>query len=91
MSDLIGVLKAFTVTEIERSSLKLPVTARLRDVSAVPFFELVARQKDDLGIYSFEKNPLPGTLWKQGPHTVEFISEGSPNFLRDFPWSVNDK
>jgi hypothetical protein len=91
VSDLIGLLEAFTVTEIEKASLRLPVTAQLMDVSAVPFFELVAVGKDDLGIYSFEKKPLPGTLWKQGPHTVRFASEGTPSFLRDFPWPVNDK
>jgi hypothetical protein len=91
MPDLIGLLEAFTVAEIEKSSLALPVTAELRDISAVPFFRLVAVEKDELGIYSFEKKPLPGTLWKQGPHTVRFKTEATPSFLRDFPWPVNDK
>jgi len=61
------------------------------DVSAVPFFELVAMRKDELGIYSFQKKALAGTLWKQGPHSVRFTSEGTPSFLRAFPWPVNDK
>ncbi len=62
MSDLIGLLEAFTVLEMEKTSLRLPVTAQLMDVSAVPFFELVAMRKDELGIYSFQKTALAGTL-----------------------------
>lgn len=91
MSDLIGQLEAFTVAEIEKAKLRLPVTIELMDISAVPFFELIAVGKDDLGIYSFEKKPLPGTLWKHGPHTVRFTSPGTPSFLKDFLWPVNDR
>jgi hypothetical protein len=89
MSDLGGVFKAFTAAEIEMSHLKFPVTAQLMDISMVPFIELVALSKDEFGIYDFEKKLLPGTLSKQGPHTVRFSVEGMEPYLKDFPWQVN--
>jgi hypothetical protein len=89
MSDLGGVFKAFTAAEIEMSHLPFPVTAQLMDISKVPFIELVALSKDEFGIYHFEKRLLPGTLWKQGPHTVRFSAEGTEPYLKDFPWPEN--
>jgi len=89
MSDLIGTLEAFSVSEITKARLPLPVKVELMDISMVPFFEMVAVGPDKLGFWSFDKRkPIAGTLWKQGPHTVRLTSEGKQPFMVDFPWPV---
>jgi hypothetical protein len=88
MSDLIGTLQAFSAVEIARLNLPLPVRVELMDVSKVPFVELLTAGPDELGIWSFEKKPLAGTVWKQGPHIVRFSAKGTPPFLRDFRWPL---
>ncbi len=83
MPDLIGTLKAFSISEITKAKLLLPVKVELMDISIVPFFEMVAVGPDELGFWSFNRSkPIPGTLWKQGPHTVRLTPEGKPPFLR---------
>ena len=92
MSDLIRTFKAFSVAVIEELrigglKLPLPVTVQLSDISAVPFVELVVHGPTELGIWAIDVKPLPGTLWKQGPHTAKFTAEGIRPFTRDFSWS----
>lgn len=89
MSDIIGTLEAFSVSEITKAKLPLPVKVELMDISMVPFFEMVVLGADKLGFWFFDKRkPIPGTLWKQGPHRVRFTAEGKPPLTVDFPWSV---
>ncbi len=92
MSDMIGSLEAFSVREITKANLPLPVKVELMDISMVPFIEMAAVGPDKLGFWSFDKRkPISGTLWKQGPHSVRFTAEGEPPFTVDFPWSVDAK
>jgi hypothetical protein len=86
MSDLIGTLQAFSAAEINRLNLSLPVKIELMDVSMEPFVELSTTGPDELGLWSFDKKPLAGTLWKKGPHTVRFTAQGTRAFLSDFSW-----
>ena len=54
-----------------------------------PFIELVVNGPLELGLWSVDVKPVPGTLWKQAPHTARFIAVGITPFTRDFCWNLN--
>ena len=92
MPELVGTFKAWCLAMIEElriGGLKLPfpVKVHLMDVSMEPFVELVVNGPIELGLWSVDVKPLPGTLWKQGPHTARFTAEGVTPFTRDFCWN----
>jgi hypothetical protein len=91
MSDLLGALEAFSVEEITKANLPLPVKVELMDISMVAFVEMVAVGPSELGLWSFEKKCLPGTLWKQAPHRVRFTGKDKSSVMVDFPWPIRNE
>jgi hypothetical protein len=62
-----------TLTDRDRLNLVISAPLKASSVSV----ELATAGLNELGLWPFEKKPIAGMLWKQGPHTVGFTAQGT--------------